>query len=58
MRLGQILRKWRISQELTLREVAKEIGISHSTLARIEHGEACDSDTIAAVLVWLFQRQT
>lgn len=31
MRLGEILQKWRIVQERTVRDLAAEIGISAST---------------------------
>lgn len=55
MRLGTVLRKWRTMEERTLREAAKEIGINHSTLTRIEHGEDCGSDTLATILVWLIR---
>jgi transcriptional regulator with XRE-family HTH domain len=53
MRIGNVLRKWRTMEELSIRDVAKEIGTSHSTLSRIERGEPCDSDTLAAVIIWL-----
>jgi hypothetical protein len=42
-------------EERTLREAAKEIGINHCTLTRIEHGEECGSNTLATILVWLIR---
>jgi hypothetical protein len=32
--LGAVLRKWRVMNERTLREVAAEIGIAHGMLGR------------------------
>jgi len=53
MRLGEIIRKWRIVQERTVRDLAVEIGISASTLSRIERGEKMDAPTFMRLLNWL-----
>ena len=53
MRLGTVLRKWRILDGRSIREGAKEIGTSPATLLRIEKEYPCDSGTLAAVLLWL-----
>lgn len=53
MRLGYLLRKYRLVSDFDLRTVALEIGISTSTLSRIETGEKMDGDTLAKVLFWL-----
>jgi transcriptional regulator with XRE-family HTH domain len=55
MRLGLVLHKWRINAEQSQRQLAKEIGVSHSTLCRFEAGENVDAQTLAAILLWLFQ---
>jgi transcriptional regulator with XRE-family HTH domain len=39
--------------DLTEREAAKELGVSLSTLSRIERGEAMDGVTLAKILAWL-----
>lgn len=54
MRLGEVIRKWRVMNELDLRTVASEIGISAATLMRLEQGRTPDGDTLAKVLAWLF----
>lgn len=36
-----------------IREVAKEIGISHSTLSRLENGKLPDIETFKKVCEWL-----
>lgn len=53
MRLGEVLRKWRISQELTLRQVAKMIGTTHSTLSRVENGYQPDGLTLMRIFNFL-----
>lgn len=56
MRLGTVLRKWRMMEERSVRDVAKEVKISSATLNRVEHNYPCDSDTLAAILAWLLGR--
>lgn len=53
MRIGPILRRWRINENISQRELARRIGISHSTLCRLEAGENVDGETLAAVICWL-----
>lgn len=57
MRLGEVLRKWRMSQELTLRQVAKLIGTTHSTLSRIENGFQPDGKTLMLIFNFLTERK-
>lgn len=51
--LGVLLRAWREKQRIGVREAAKQIGISHATLSRIENGKATDGQTLWCVLSWL-----
>lgn len=51
--LGVCLKAWRETQRIGVREAARQIGLSHSTLSRIERGEAVDGQTLWAVLTWL-----
>ncbi len=55
MKLGTVIRKYRVTNELTLREVGGEIGIGPATLMRIEQGRDPDGATLAKILAWLFQ---
>lgn len=52
MRLGLLIRRWRATSDLPVRSVARQIGISTSTLSRIERGEKCDGETMARVVWW------
>jgi transcriptional regulator with XRE-family HTH domain len=54
MRIGIVLRRWRRGEDLGIREAAREIGISHGTLSRIERGEKMDADTLVKLFRFLF----
>ena len=53
MRLGEVIRKWRMMSELTIRDAAAMIGISATTLHRFESGDDVDGRALIAVLKWL-----
>lgn len=57
MKLGKVIRKYRVTSELTLRDVGKEIGIGAATLMRLEQGRDPDGQTLAKVLAWLFSSE-
>lgn len=52
-RLGVLIKAWRESEGIGLREAAKMIGTSRSTLSRIERGLEADGDTLAKIIRWL-----
>ena len=52
-RLAKLIANYRLLERQTCRELAAEIGISASTLSRIEHGEKMDAATLWAVLAWI-----
>lgn len=53
MKLGEVLRRWRLMAERGLRDVGAEIGVSAATLMRIEQGHVPDGKTLAKLLAWL-----
>jgi transcriptional regulator with XRE-family HTH domain len=55
MKLGKVIRTYRLMQELTLRELGQEIGIGAATLMRIEKGHDPDGPTLVKVQAWLGQ---
>ena len=57
MRLGEVIRKWRRSSDLTIADAARQIGLTVPTLSRVERGEAMDAATLAKILIWLFGEQ-
>jgi transcriptional regulator with XRE-family HTH domain len=50
--IGDMLRRWRSADHLGVRGAAKQIGISYSTLNRIERGYPMDVATFMTILVW------
>ena len=57
MMLGEVIRKWRAMAERGIRDVAKEIGTTPSTLSRIERGHNPDGETLAMILKWLLSKE-
>jgi transcriptional regulator with XRE-family HTH domain len=55
MKIGEILRRWRIMSERHTRDVAKEIGLSHATYSRIENGGKMEGVTLVKLFKWLFE---
>lgn len=54
MRIGPILRKWRLAHDFTVRDVAGRMGIAPSTLVHIEQGKMPPhSQTLITVVSWL-----
>lgn len=55
MMVGTMIRCWRRIEDIGIREAAKEIGVSHGTLSRIERGDQMDAYTMMKLLRWLFE---
>jgi len=54
MRLGEIIRKWRLLSDITVSAAAQRIGIAASTLVHIEQGKVPDGKTLLKLMAWLF----
>lgn len=54
MRIGQLLQKWRAIEDRAVRDLAAEIGISPSTLNRLELGQNIEADAMLKVNNWLW----
>jgi transcriptional regulator with XRE-family HTH domain len=46
----------RMLRGASLRQVARDCGVSFSTITRIEHGEDCNLSHARAVLAWISDR--
>jgi ribosome-binding protein aMBF1 (putative translation factor) len=57
-RLPMLLREARRARGLSMRAAAKELGISFSTVCRIEEGQDCALSNAVAVMRWLDQTRT
>lgn len=53
MNLGIVIRKWRLMNEMSLRNASKIIGIPYVTLNRLEMGYEPMGHTLRVVLNWL-----
>ena len=55
MNLCEVIKEYRLVTKRSAQEVGTAIGISPSTLLRIEGGETPSGSTLAKVLCWLLQ---
>jgi transcriptional regulator with XRE-family HTH domain len=53
MNIGPVLKTWRHREELTLKEASVRMGVSISTLQKVESGKPLDGKTLAAILRWM-----
>ncbi len=53
MRLGRIIGQWRRARKVSVRHVAKSIGVDHKILWRFEQGQPVASGTLSKLLQWL-----
>jgi ribosome-binding protein aMBF1 (putative translation factor) len=53
--LPLLIREARRARQLSLRAAARELGVSFSTISRMENGEDCALSNAVAVLRWLDQ---
>lgn len=51
--LPLICREMRRARGLSMREAAKQVGVSFSTIHRIESGEDCVASNLIAVMRWV-----
>lgn len=56
MKIGELLRSWRQKRDVGVRELAREVGVSHGTISRIERGEIMDAVTMIKLMRWLFEK--
>jgi transcriptional regulator with XRE-family HTH domain len=57
MKLGEVLRKWRLMSEMDLRSAAALMGTDASTLIRIEQGRSPSAETLRNILLWLLYKE-
>lgn len=53
MKLGIVIKKYRLMMELNLRSLSKEIGIGAATLMRVEMGHEPSYTNFKKILDWL-----
>jgi len=55
MRIGLLINNWRRIQGIAIRDAARMIGVSASTLSRIERGEDVDGASFRKIMIWIFE---
>lgn len=55
-RLGRMMKCYRMVDDLSLRDLAKQIGTSAATVLRIEQGYEVDQRTFLRVVNWMVTR--
>jgi len=53
MKLGKLIFAYRDCYRISLRELAKEIGVTPSMLSRLENGKAISNKSFFKILIWL-----
>ena len=53
MKIGDLLRTWRVLEKMTLRGMADELGLAVETYRRVERGDELSGRTLAKVLTWI-----
>lgn len=53
MRISLLLKKWRLINDIDVKQLSDEIGISKPTLYRIEAGGGVDGETLMKIFNWL-----
>lgn len=56
MKIAEAIRGYREIKKVTLRQAAKEIGIPHSILWKIENGKGETAECWPAIIRWLFSK--
>ena len=57
MKIARVILLYRTAENMGVRDVARETGISSATISRIENGGAVDGDTLLKLLQWLFKEE-
>lgn len=53
MILGQTISDWRAKRRISIRRLAKIIGVDYAAIHRLEHGKDIRITTLARILNWL-----
>jgi transcriptional regulator with XRE-family HTH domain len=55
MKIGDLIRTWRVLEKMTLRGMADEIGLAVETYRRVERGDELQGRTLAKVIRWMLE---
>ena len=57
MQIALLLKKWRLINDIDMKRLSGEIGISAATLYRIEAGHDVDGATLMKIFNWLTAKE-
>ena len=52
MKLGKLLQAYRFQEKISVRQMAKELGVDHTSLWRFEQGQIPKHKFFVAILKW------
>ena len=52
MQLSELIDAWMRQRKIPVRELARQIGMDHTTLHRFRHGEECSNHNLVRILLW------
>lgn len=53
MKLQKLMAAYRLQNKISIRKLAREIGVDHAALFRFEKGQRAMSNELAKLLVWV-----
>ncbi len=53
MKIGSMLSAYMNEREMSLRDVAKEVGVNHATIQRLIHGKQISTEVLHKFYIWL-----
>lgn len=56
MRLGQVMLSHRHMERASVREMARRIGVNHTSLSRFERGMPINANTFIRLWTWLIEK--
>lgn len=57
MMLARMLKAYRMHEKLSLRKMARIIGIDHTTLYRFESGDEIASSAWSKIALWVYSKE-
>lgn len=55
MVIGKVIRKWRVTSEISLRDAADAMKLDQATLLRVEQGKMPSAETLRNIVFWLLK---
>jgi len=53
MKLGELLKDWRMVNRISIRSISSDIGVSFATISRFENNKNIDMTSFYKIFTWL-----